>query len=404
MGSSDFTRTEPSRGEAPIRVVIFAPLFPPALFGGGPIRSLEALVSSLSAPFEVSVLAGDREARSVERMPVESNEWSKFKGSAVYYVSANNPLYLAVGLLRLRRTKPHVIYVNSFFDARLSIIPQILWRFFFWGRAERLVAPRGEFGTSAFARRKLKKTAFVLAYRFLGLHTRVYWHASSENEAKDIRRVWGERAKILVREDETSLPALATPPVETAKPRTALRAAFLGRIVEHKGLLIILEALRELKVPMTLSVYGPEEDASYAAKCRLAAEVLAFDITVVFLGPIPPGDVRTALHDHDVLLMPTAGENFGHVIAEALSVSCPVLCTPYTPWTETLAHGGGQIVEDRTVGSWRQALDRYARYDESERLDRRRCAEVSYNNWKVATAGAHVFELLEEAREGRAAM
>ena len=40
----------------------------------------------------------------------------------------------------------------------------------------------------------------------------------------------------------------------------------------------------------------------------------------------------------------TLGENFGHVIAEALSVGCPVFVTAPTPWTELILSGAGRII------------------------------------------------------------
>lgn len=43
-------------------------------------------------------------------------------------------------------------------------------------------------------------------------------------------------------------------------------------------------------------------------------------------------------------LFPTLGENFGHVIAEALSVGCPVFVTANTPWTELIQRGAGKII------------------------------------------------------------
>ena len=68
------------------------------------------------------------------------------------------------------------------------------------------------------------------------------------------------------------------------------------------------------------------------------------------------------------MLMPTAGENFGHVIAEALSVSCPVMCTPATPWTECLTAGGGLVVDTLEPHDWRVAIERLAAASPAERL------------------------------------
>jgi len=41
-------------------------------------------------------------------------------------------------------------------------------------------------------------------------------------------------------------------------------------------------------------------------------------------------------------VFPTLVENFGHVIAETLSVGCPVSVTANTPWTELIQSGAGK--------------------------------------------------------------
>ena len=44
---------------------------------------------------------------------------------------------------------------------------------------------------------------------------------------------------------------------------------------------------------------------------------------------------------NDLFFLPTRGENFGHVIAEALSVGTPVLISDQTPWRKLAAVGLG---------------------------------------------------------------
>jgi glycosyltransferase involved in cell wall biosynthesis len=42
--------------------------------------------------------------------------------------------------------------------------------------------------------------------------------------------------------------------------------------------------------------------------------------------------VANTLKDYDAMLMPTLGENFGHIILESLCASCPVIISDQTPW------------------------------------------------------------------------
>jgi len=45
--------------------------------------------------------------------------------------------------------------------------------------------------------------------------------------------------------------------------------------------------------------------------------------------------------EHNLFLFPTLGENFGHVICEALSAGCPVLISDQTPWRNLQKEGVG---------------------------------------------------------------
>lgn len=44
---------------------------------------------------------------------------------------------------------------------------------------------------------------------------------------------------------------------------------------------------------------------------------------------------------HDLFFLPTLGENFGHVIYEALACSLPVLISDQTPWRNIENAGAG---------------------------------------------------------------
>ena len=47
------------------------------------------------------------------------------------------------------------------------------------------------------------------------------------------------------------------------------------------------------------------------------------------------------MREHDLFFLPTLGENFGHVILEALYAGCPVLISDQTPWRDLEEKGIG---------------------------------------------------------------
>jgi len=345
--------------------------------------------------YDVQVVTRNDDHGSPTLLPVESDIWTQRDGVRVRYVSMTDLKSLARAMAAVRGIRPELIYVNSFFNVKMSIIPQLLHRLGYFRSARLLVAPRGEFGTAALGLRSAKKELYLGVYRLLGLRRRVTWQASTKAEETDIERVWGPGASIIVRENDTLLPAVSDPRAiptddDVARP---LSLVSVGRLVEHKGLHLVLEGLQNAEHPIELDVYGPEEDPLYVNRCTALVDLLPSHVTVRFHEPVPHENVREVIARYDALVMATAGENFGHVIAEALSVACPVLCSDTTPWSRVLAEGGGVVVPERTPVSWRDALSTYAALDRAGRILRRRRAGSAYDAWKAQTTGPHIFDL-----------
>ncbi|TFD22394.1 glycosyltransferase [Cryobacterium sp. TMT2-23] len=389
-----FLRREGSELMAPLDgrkvIAVFAPSYPPAFLGGGPARSVEALVGAAGAQYDIAVLAPDHDLGVREPLAVVSNRWISRDDVKVMYVSPSIR-HILLGLIAARRRAPSILYFNSFFNPVFSILPQVLWRFGFWGRPVRLMAPRGEMGRGALGRRNLKKPLYMGLFRLLRLHRELVWHASSRDEAEDIRRHWGDDADIVIRENETKLPEIASIP-RPAPRGSPVRLVYLARIVEHKGLAIALEALSSCTVQVIFDILGSVEDPGYAARCRAAAAALPANVNATFWGPADPESIRGILENRDILLMPTSGENFAHAIAEALSASCVVIASQTTPWTKTLTAGGGYAVTERTVEAWERALSAFVNLDAESLLQARLGAMRAYNSWRSKPQEMHVFD------------
>lgn len=383
----------PSRlgSSLPAKFAVLAPSFPPAFRGGGPARTLEALTRAAPPTARVHVFAPDRDWGESVRLEVTSNRWSENTEFPLYYASTDKSTRLIGMYAQLRRLKPDVLYLNSLFNFKFSILPRLLVMLRYLRPQAILLAPRGELDGGALTIKSRKKRAFLRFYRSLGLHRSVVWHASSDREAEAISSVWGRSTAVLVRENETSLPTEALPPHQHDGP---LRAAFISRVSPKKGLLIALRALEAVKSPVEFDIYGPEEDSAYVSECRSAADLLPSTIRVRFCGPIPPSTVRQTLAKYDVMLFPTAGENFGHVIAESLSASCPVAVSNTTPWSALLQSGGGLVIDPNGVDEWSRAINQLAALSADERYVLKAQAREAYAKWRTTPPSPHVFTLL----------
>ena len=380
-----------------VTVAVLAPVYPPAFRGGGPARTLEALTAAAPVRYSARVFAPDRDMGDPARLPVTSNAWSDTKLTPTYFASVDSLAELIRMYAQVRRFKPDVVYLNSLFNLKLAILPRILVAVRYWQPVALLHAPRGELDPGALRIRSRKKRAFLGIYRALRLERGTIWHASSQAESAAIERVWGDQVQVLIRENETSLPQAAIEPEPHAGP---LRAIFVSRLSAKKGLLTALQALQNVTSSVDFDVFGPEEDPTYVAACRRAAVDVPAQVTVRFCGLLAPQAVRETMAGYDVMIFPTAGENFGHVIAESLSASCPVATTDTTPWSDILRLGGGEVIYPSSVETWSAAIERLASLSVDERHGLRVAAGGAYVRWRSRRSEPHVFELLSDHLEG----
>jgi glycosyltransferase involved in cell wall biosynthesis len=70
--------------------------------------------------------------------------------------------------------------------------------------------------------------------------------------------------------------------------------------------------------------------------------------------------------DHDLFLLPSQGESFGHVILEALLAGCPVLISDRTPWRGLQEKGIGWDLPLDPEDGFRAALQQCLAMDADE--------------------------------------
>ena len=209
----------------------------------------------------------------------------------------------------------------------------------------------------------------------------VLWHASTDAEAADIRALF-PLAEVEVNQDQVDLPSepLQVPPMREGP----MRVVFIGRIAVIKNLDLVLMSMRSFSKPLEFDIYGPLEDSEYWARCQKLIEQVPDHVHVRYMGEIAPSDVRWTFSAYDAFVFPTRGESFGHVIAESLSASCPVICSAETPWTPVLTVGGGAVVRPLTAQRFAAELERFAAMTPAQRLTAKQAAASAYRSWRMA--------------------
>ena len=373
------------------KVVVSTPFYVPAFRGGGPIQTLKALISAAPSEFQTQVVCANHDLGQSTPLTDHPNRWVEVGPAQVQYVEGG--IRKQFGALK-QTNNADIIYLNSLFNPRYSLLPMLLKRLGFWGNGALLIAPRGELDPGALALKAPKKKVFLAAFKLLRFHKAALWHASTPIEAAQIKKQFGD-VTVLVRENETSLPdqAFNRPPREEGPARLL----FVSRLDEKKGLHILLESLENISQPVELKIVGAFENAEYESRCRSHIEQLGDNISIEFSGPLQRDEVLQSMRSADLFVFPTAGENFGHVIAEALSQSCPVMCSANTPWTNRLNDGGGFVVGQNTTASWMSALNNFLKLEaDSWGVASSRTGE-SYVDWRNEDKGTHIFALASSA-------
>lgn len=353
-----------------MRILVLVPGYLPGFKSGGPIRTVENMINALGDSHEFSVICADRDLGDSQCYEgVVPNGWSRIGRALVLHLAPGIGGYWRL-LKIIRSSDFDVMHINSFFSFKYGIYPVLLSKLLD-GRSKTIIlGPRGEFSKGALSIKALKKRLFIFLSKITGLHSRVVWHASSPHERDDICNVIGDRAKVRVAQD-IAIPPRARP-LEIRSTADPLRIIFISRISPKKNLAGAISILKRVTAPVHFSIYGPIEDEAYWTKCRDELSRLPSNISVTYGGTLHPDAVSAALSEHDLFLFPTYGENFGHVIAEALFSGVPVLVSDQTPWRNLEALGLGWDLPLSDTSGFSERIEACSRLEPAGYLEWRR--------------------------------
>jgi glycosyltransferase involved in cell wall biosynthesis len=307
-----------------MKILIFTDWFAPAYKAGGPVRSVVNMVNLLKKDHEVFVFTKDRDLKDTQPFRnIDEDEWSNADGFKIYYYS---PGKMNLSKVRgiIKEIGPDRIYLNSMFSN--MILPMMVA-----GKTGKVIlCTRGMLKKSALSVKWLKKFIYLTILKIWGMDKFLTFHATSKQEAKDIKRVFPRAQKILIAPNLPE-PVLKTVP-ENHKVQGALRMVFVGRMHPIKNLLFLLQALSRVNGDIHFDIIATREDADYWKKCKKLIYRMQTRFHIVTYADLKHEKVRSLLEKAHLFVLPTEGENFGHAIFEAFAVGCPVLISDQTPW------------------------------------------------------------------------
>lgn len=310
----------------------------PGYKDGGPVRTIKNLTDSIGDLFDISVVCADRDHGDEESYTgVQINEFNKVGNASVFYVENGQ---FSFSLIKKLANQHDLLYVCGPYNSyaikalilkRLGLITCPL-----------VLAPMGSFSKGALALKSRKKQIFLFVMKILGLLRNISFSVTSRVEEGELKETLGNK-KCFIAEDMPRKPQLIKEKKQHKKD-DALNIVFLSRICEKKNLSMAIDILSLLDQSISFHIYGNIEDQEYWEKCHKKLSMLPDNIRWKYMGELDSEKVVVTLSAYDVFLFPTLGENFGHVISEAMSAGCIPLLSDTTPWLDLEEYQAGFVL------------------------------------------------------------
>jgi len=338
------------------KILLFTDWYEPGFKAGGPIQSCKNIVNSLSDEYDFWIFTSDRDLGDKEPYKnINRDIWLKLpNGAHIWYAS---PEFLKSSGIRkiIIEIHPEIVYLNSMFSSGFSLLPLwILRSIHFEGRI--ILAPRGMLNTSAVSRKKWKKKIFLSLFSLSKISRKIVFHATDKQEQIDIQKYFRHTAEVHLIENIPNINAQWTP---RNKQPHQLNCVFISRIHPIKNLLYAINVVKSVAgCSVVFDIYGTIEDEKYFQKCREAVSRANPHIFINYKGVVANVNIFNVLENYHCFFLPTLGENFGHVVFEALTSGCVVLISDKTPWNN---------IEQKNAG-WTLSLSDNRKFAEKIKL------------------------------------
>lgn len=332
------------------KVMILNGQYAPGYKGGGPIQSCINMVNNLSDIFDFYVLCADRDLKSEDPYKnIAINQWNQVGFAKVYYMNQEKQTINGFTEI-LNEIDYDILYLNGFFSPLFTIKPLLARLLGKLNKSKIILAPRGDF-TGGCENKKLKKYLYIYLSRLIGMYNNLLWHATSELEEKSIKKLF-PNAEIFVASNLST--KFFPKKLQISKIPGELRLVFLSRIFPKKNIKYALEVLKQVKGNVIFDIYGSMEDKIYWKECTALINKMPVNVKVQYCGEVPHSEIENVFSKYHAFFFPTLGENYGHVIVEAMMNNCVVILGKgVTPWDEYGSEMGllGELDNQKTFVS-----------------------------------------------------
>lgn len=346
------------------KLLILVEWFSPGYKAGGPIQSCANLCYALKDRYDIYVLTTDTDHGEDKPYPgIEANKWILNADWGIQIFYAKKATLTSRQLAsEIHQLSADYVYLNHLFNPLFVVYP--LWLTGLGKiKSKVVVCPRGALNESALNIKRYKKIPLLLLYKWMGIQQKIKFHATNQQEQQAIEKYFpGSTIQIA-----DNLPKMLQAPFQTCEKKPgSLNCIFIARIVSIKNLLFLLQLLKDVKAQMNLTVIGPKEDESYWAECRTCMQQLPENIKVQYEGAVNNALLQSKIQQHHLYILPTAGENFGHSIFEAMLAGRPVLISDQTPWLHLQQANAGWDLPLSKPDEFAAVLQQVASFNQEE--------------------------------------
>ncbi|MDT8412417.1 MAG: glycosyltransferase [Vicingaceae bacterium] len=341
-------------------ILIFIDWYKPGYKAGGPIRSVSNMVDALKDNFQFYIVT--RNTDYLETTPyssINANKWNEVDNAKVFYLTKEKINRQTLHTL-IDKVQPDIIYCNSFYSPYFSLIP------IFYAKKKNIkiiLAVRGMLSKGSLGVKKTKKKVFTQFIKWVGLFRNITFHATTVEEKKDIETVFGKNTRIIV---ATNLPEQKTRTfTKKTKPENTLKLISIARISPEKNTLYAINVLKNCKQNLLFDIYGPIYSQEYWNECLKAINEMPTNVTINYKGALPHKEIDTTLQQYHALLLPSTGENFGHIIIEAMANACVPIISDKTPWKDLENKSIGFDINLALSEQFTTTIDKLASMDEA---------------------------------------
>ena len=316
------------------------------------MRTISCMVEALAPHFDFRIVTLNHDSGRTEIYDsVMTHAWNQVGSAQVYYIPG-----WSVSLIEqvAKEVDPDLIYLNGFF-ATSSIYGLLARNLGRLSNVRFILATRGDLASGALGLKTPKKRVYMAIARMFNLYKDLRWHASSEREKSEMLaqlQSFGVNSDQVLVAPDLGFGYTNTPTSRPQKRPGQARFVIVSRITRMKNLLFTLDRLAEVQGEITLDIFGPIEDRELWAECERKIAALPKNVTVKYHGAVPLEGVLGEMSQRHFFILPTLGENYGHVIIEAAASGCPVIISDRTQWSG---------LEQRRAG-WDISLDDSSRW------------------------------------------